>query len=98
MGMAGGSCIRLFTTFALEAESFGLDEASLGEGHVVAKAVRQQFIAHLAEIVAPADLFSDSRRVTEVGRVHQLEILFILCRSASGDLVDPLAAIGTIGS
>src|SRR5260370_38161075 len=82
--MAGGSCIRLFTTFALQAESFGLVEASLGEGHVVAKPVRKQFIAQLAEIVAPADLFSDSGGVTRVGRVHQLEIFFFLCGGTRG--------------
>jgi hypothetical protein len=30
--------------------------------------------------------------------VHQLEILLILCGSAGGDLVDPLAEMVTIGT
>src|SRR5713226_48663 len=94
--MAGGSRVRLFTAFALPAESFGLVEASLGESHIAAQSARQQFIAQLTKIVAPAGFFSDSSSVTEVGRVHQLEILFILCRGTSGDLVDPFAQMAMI--
>ena len=95
---AGGSRIRLFTVFALKPESFSLVEASFGECHIVAQSVSQQIIAQLAEIVAPAYFSGDSGSVTEVGRVHQLEILLILCGSARGDLVDPLAEMATIGS
>src|SRR5712664_1836308 len=96
--MAGGSRIRLFTVFTLQAEAFGLIEARLSEGHVIAQTVREHFLPQFTEIVAPADVFGDSGGVTEVRRVHQLEVLFILSRSASGDLIDPLAEMPMIGT
>ena len=58
----------------------------------------QQFVAQLLEIVMPADFSRDCSGVTEVRRVHQLEILFILCSSPSGDLIDPFAEMAMIGA
>ena len=98
LDMAGGSRVRLHTAFTLQSESFSLVEARLGKGHVVAQSVRQQFVAQLVEIVMPADFSGDCRGVTEVWRVHQLEILFILCGSPSGDLIDPFAEMAMIGT
>src|SRR5712664_239082 len=96
--MAGGSRIRLFTVFTLQAEAFGLIEAPFSEGHVIAQTVREQFLPQLTEIVAPADFSGDSSGVTEVRRVHQLEVLFILSLSASGGLIDPLSEMPMIGT
>ena len=98
LDMAGGSRLRLHTAFTLQSESFSLVEARLGKGHVVTQSAGQQFVAQLLEIVMPADFSGDCSGVTEVWRVHQLEILFILCGSASDDLVDPLAEMAMIGT
>src|SRR6266403_1445464 len=92
-----GSARAVSKHSSVGAKSFGLVDARLGECHVVAQSARQQFLAQLTEIVVPADFSRDCSGVTEIRRVHQLEVLFILCVSASSDLIDPLAEMAMIG-
>src|SRR2546425_9185563 len=85
-------------TTLFRSQSFRLIESGFCGSHIVAQSMSQQFIAQSAELVAPANFLSNSRGVTEVRRVHQFEILFILRRRTSRNLINPLAEMAMIGT
>ncbi len=93
---ASCSRVRLPAAVPLCARLFGFVQATLGDGHIVAQSSREQGLAQLREVLAPANFFGDRRRMTEVRRMHQFQVLFILCRRPRRDFVNPLANVPVI--
>src|ERR1700693_484535 len=60
-------------------------------GNVWRDSFRQKRVAKSRQTVLPANFLAGLGRVTEVGRVHQLDILLILAIGTSGDFVEPFA-------
>ncbi len=92
------SFIRLAPALALSPHDFRSIEAPASHGDIVAQSVRQQSVAHLGEIVVPAEFARNRGGVTEVGGFHQLEVLLVLCRRACGNFIEPLALVAGIGA
>ena len=90
------SRIRLPAVLSLRAQRFGLVQAGLGDSHIAPQSSCEQRLAQLSEVLAPADFFSDRRCMTEIRRVHQFQVLFILCCRASRHLVNPRADVPVI--
>src|SRR5207247_8379809 len=93
---ASGSGIRLSAAFAFTAKGFCFVHCSFCSCDFVAQAVREERVAKLAKVLAPADFCGNGRCMAEFRCMHQLEILFILTVVARGDFVEPLGAVAMI--
>src|ERR1700675_4537908 len=60
-------------------------------GNVLRNSFRQQRVAKCRQIVLPTNFVAGLCRMTEVGRVHQLDVLLILAIGAGSDFVEPFA-------
>src|SRR5579863_1869284 len=76
---------------ALGADGFLRINCGTRRGDVWGNSLGQKRVAKSRQIVLPANFVAGLRRMAEVGRVHQLDVLFILAIGAGGDFVEPFA-------
>jgi hypothetical protein len=58
--------------------------------------VVQQRLPKLSQVSIPPQLMRNLRRMLEVRRMHQLQILLVLCRRPACNLIHPLARMPLI--
>src|ERR1700686_996824 len=76
---------------ALGADGFLRVNCGTCRDNVRRNSFRQKRVAKSRQIVLPANFVTGLRRMTEVGGVHQLDVLLILATGAGGDFVEPFA-------
>src|ERR1700757_4271654 len=88
--------IGLTAMLAFISKLLGAIPMSAGDGDVIAQTVIEQRLAKFGEIILPAEVVCNLDRVNEGRRVHQFEVLLVLCGGTGGNFVEPRAGVARI--
>ncbi len=88
--MTGRGCASLAAVLTLATGGFDFVVVGSDGGNGVAESLSEKQIAVLGKVGMEPDFLCESCSSAEVGSLHQLKILLVLCCGTGGDFIDPL--------